>query len=171
MTQQTLDIINTRIKEADRFVTDDILDLAEKITLADLLESKPCLAETLSLLSNITRFHTAYAPDALIWHEPRGSLGELFRNSAKYTADAVLQSPHDPAVAAYIKGYGWKNAGFLVRNTIGFFYRCARFLVGRETRQRLAQPIFWNAQALGAIWGVCKGRRRLKAKPQAANAK
>lgn len=60
MTQQTLDIINTRIKEADRFVTDDILDLAEKITLADLLESKPCLAETLSLLSNITRFHTAY---------------------------------------------------------------------------------------------------------------
>lgn len=60
MSQETLDIINFRVKDADRFVTDDILDLAEKITLAELLECKPCLPETLSLLSNITRFHTAF---------------------------------------------------------------------------------------------------------------
>ena len=110
-----------------------------------------------------TPFHTAYAPDALIWHEPRGSMREFFHNSAKYSADAVLQSPDDPAVAAHIKGYGWKNVGFVLRNTLGFFYRCARFLIGRETVPRLAQPFFWNAQALGSIWGVIKGRRRLAA--------
>ena len=118
-----------------------------------------------------TDYRTIYAPDALIWHEPRGSLREFFHNSVKYTADAVLQSPDDPAVAAYIKGYGRKNVGFLIRNTLGFFYRGARFLIGRETPQRLAQPIFWNAQALGAIWGVLKGRRRLARKSQAANHK
>lgn len=44
----------------DSFVTDEILDLAEKITLADLLECRACLPETLSLLQNISRFNFLY---------------------------------------------------------------------------------------------------------------
>jgi tryptophan synthase beta subunit len=60
VTQQTLDLVNDRVKDAYKFVTDDILDLAEKITLAELLECKPCLSETLSLLSNVARFHAAF---------------------------------------------------------------------------------------------------------------
>ena len=46
-----------------KFVTDEILDAAEKITLADLLECKASISETLSLLSNVSRFNFLYEKD------------------------------------------------------------------------------------------------------------
>lgn len=110
-----------------------------------------------------TGLHTVYAPKAIIWHAARGSLGEFFRVSAKYAADAVIHSQFDPGVAAYHKGYVRRNLGFIARNVAGLFYRGARFLVGRDTRLRVAQPVFYSVQELGSIWGYYRGRRRLAA--------
>jgi hypothetical protein len=56
-----------------------------------------------------------------------------------------------------------RNLGYLARNTAGLLYRGARFLLGRETRLRVAEPVFWNVQALGALWGHCRGKRRVAA--------
>ena len=110
-----------------------------------------------------TGLRTVYAPKAIIWHTARGSLGEFFRVSAKYAADAVIHSQFDAGVAAYHKGYVRRNLGFIARNVAGFFYRGARFLVGCDTRLRVAQPVFYSVQELGSIWGYYRGRRRLAA--------
>jgi len=109
-----------------------------------------------------TSYRTIYVPEALIWHAPRGSLREFFRNSAKYARDATLQADFDPGVANYLDGYIRRNLGYLARNCAGLLYRAAKFAVGRETALRLAQPIFWNAQVLGSIYGHLQGRRLLK---------
>jgi len=110
-----------------------------------------------------TPYRTVYAPEALIWHVARGSVGEFFRQSAKYAADAIVHAQFDPGVARYLDGYVRRNLGYLARNTAGFFYRGAKFLLGRETRLRAAQPFFWNVQALGSILGCLRGRRRVAA--------
>ena len=120
----------------------------------------------------LTGRRTVYAPDALIWHVARGSLGEFFRVSAKYAADAVVHAQFDPGVAGYLKGYVGKNLVFIARNLAGFLYRGVRFLVGLEGRQRLVQPLFYSVQSLGTIWGVLRGRRRLAnaaAKPRSSS--
>ncbi len=111
-----------------------------------------------------TPYRTIYVPEALIWHTPRGSLREFFRNSAKYARDATLQADFDPGVANYLDGYIRRNLGYLARNCAGLLYRAAKFAVGRETALRLAQPIFWNAQVLGSIYGHLQGRRLLKSR-------
>ena len=110
-----------------------------------------------------TGLRTVYAPEAVVWHVARGSVGEFFRVAAKYSADAVLHARLDPAIAARLDGHVRRNLGFLARNTVGFFWRAAKLLVGRASSFAVAEPIFWNAQALGAIWGHAKGRRRLAA--------
>ncbi|MFP4058081.1 MAG: glycosyltransferase [Candidatus Brocadiia bacterium] len=111
-----------------------------------------------------TPYRTVYAPRAVIWHVARGSMGEFFRNAAKYAADAVAHAQFDPGVAAHLRGYIRRNLGYFARNLAGLVYRGAKYLAGRETRLRVAQPVFWNAQALGSIWGHLKGRRRLAAR-------
>jgi len=110
-----------------------------------------------------TAYRTVYVPGAAIWHVARGSVGQFFRNSAKYAADGVVHAQFDPGVAAYLDGYIRRNLGYLARNTAGLLYRGAKFLVGRESALRVAQLFFWNVQALGSIWGHLKGRRRLAA--------
>jgi len=110
-----------------------------------------------------TGYRTVYAPAALIWHVARGSVGEFFRQAAKYAADAVVHAQFDRGVADYMKGYARRNVGFIARNTAGLVYRGAKVLVGRESSLRVAQLFFWNVQSLGSIWGVLKGRRRVAA--------
>lgn len=106
---------------------------------------------------------TIYTAEAVIWHMPRGSVGEFFRTAAKYAADAMVHAQFEEAVAKDMRGYLRRNIGFLARNTVGLVYRGARFLVGREPRHRVAEPVFWNVQALGSIWGIFRGRRRMAA--------
>jgi len=110
-----------------------------------------------------TDWRTRYAPEAVIWHVPRGSVGEFFHTAAKYAADGVLHAQFEEAMAKDMKGFLRRNVGFLARSTAGLVYRGVRFLVGCETRMRVAEPVFWNAQALGSIWGTLKGRRRVAA--------
>ena len=110
-----------------------------------------------------TDWTTLYAPEAVIWHMARGSVREFFRQSVKYTSDAMVHARFDPGVADYLRHCIRRNLGYLVRNTAGFFYRGARVLVGRDTRLRVAQSFFWNVQALGSICGYLKGRRRVAA--------
>jgi len=110
-----------------------------------------------------TGLRTVYAPRAVIWHAARGSLREFFRNAAKYACDAVVHAQFDPGVAAHLRGYVRRNVGYIARNAAGLVWRAAKFLVGRETRLRVAQPFFYSAQELGSICGHLKGRRRVAA--------
>jgi len=57
------EIVSERVDMVSQFVTEEILDAAEKITIADLLECKASIAETLSLLSNVSRFNFLYEKD------------------------------------------------------------------------------------------------------------
>ena len=108
-----------------------------------------------------TGYRTVYAPKAVIWHVARGSVRELFGQSAKYACDAVVHAEFDPGVAAHLDGYVRRNLGYLARCTAGLFWRGGKWLIGRETRLGVAEALFWSVQALGAIWGHLKGRRRL----------
>jgi len=110
-----------------------------------------------------TGLRTLYAPEAVIWHVARGSAGEFFRNAAKYASDAVVHAQFDPGVQAHLRGYVRRNLGYIARNVAGLVWRAARFLVGRETRLRVAQPWFYTVQELGSIWGHLRGRRRVAA--------
>jgi len=109
-----------------------------------------------------TAWKTIYAPKALIWHVARGSAGEFFRQSAKYACDAVVHAEFDPGVAAQMNGYVRRNLGNVARCAAGFLWRGAKFLVGRESALRVAEPVFWSIHALGSVWGHLQGRRRLK---------
>jgi len=109
-----------------------------------------------------TGLRTLYAPEAVIWHMARGSIRQFFVQAAKYATDAVVNAQLDPGMAAYIRHYVLRNVGYMLRNTAGLAVRGARFLVGRETTLRLAEPIFWNAQCLGSICGNLRGRWRLR---------
>ena len=109
-----------------------------------------------------TGLRTVYAPEAVIWHMARGSIRQFFVQAAKYATDAVANAQLDPGMAAYIRHYVLRNAGYILRNTAGLAVRGARFLVGRETALRLAEPIFWNVQCLGSIYGNLRGRWRLR---------
>ncbi|NQT87193.1 hypothetical protein HQ560_10545, partial [bacterium] len=108
-----------------------------------------------------TPYRTVYAPDAVIWHIARGSCREFFRNSAKYASDAVVNAQYDPALAAYQRGYVRRNLFYILRNMAGFVVRSAKWLVGCDTKERVAQTVFWTAQSLGGIYGTFKGHRRL----------
>ncbi len=117
-----------------------------------------------------TGLRTIYAPKAVIWHAARGSVRELFRNAAKYASDGVVQAQSDPGVAAYLRGYVRRNAGYVARNAAGLVWRAAKFLVGCETRLRVARPFFYSVQELGSIWGYYRGRRRVrKTRPPAGS--
>lgn len=113
-----------------------------------------------------TAYRTIYAPKALIWHVARGSAAEFFRQSAKFARDAVVHAEFDPGVAAQMNGYVRRNLGNVARCTAGFFWRGAKFLVGRESAPRVAEPIFWSIHALGSVWGHLQGRRRVRRKTQ-----
>jgi len=108
-----------------------------------------------------TPYRTVYAPDAVIWHVVRGSCREFFRNSAKYAADAVINGQHDPALEAYRRDYVRRNLFAIFRNSAGFVYRTLRWLVRKDTKERVAQTVFWTAQSLGALYGTYQGHRRL----------
>lgn len=110
-----------------------------------------------------TGLGTIYAPRAIIWHMARGSVGQFFGQAAKYAADAVVNAQLDPGMAAYIHHYLLRNIGYLLRNTAGFVYRGARFLVGRGTWLSVVEPFFWNVQCLGSIWGHVRGKCRVAA--------
>ena len=110
-----------------------------------------------------TGLRTIYAPEAVIWHTARGSVGQFFAQSAKYAADAVVNARLDPAMAGYVHHYVRRNLGWIARNTAGFVYRGVKFLLGRETTLRAVRPIFWNVQCLGSIWGHLRGKRRVAA--------
>jgi glycosyltransferase involved in cell wall biosynthesis len=107
-----------------------------------------------------TPYRTVYAPRAVIWHEARGSAAEFFRQSARFASDAVVHGEFDAGVAERVRGCVRRNLGYLVRNTAGLAYRAAKFAIGRETALGVAQPLYWNVQALGALWGHWKGLRR-----------
>jgi len=110
-----------------------------------------------------TGLRTIYAPRAVIWHAARGSVRDLFRNAAKYASDAVLHAQFDPGVAARLRWFVLRNLGYIARNAAGLLWRAAKFLIGRETKLRLVQPIFYSIQELGSICGHLKGHRRLAA--------
>ena len=109
-----------------------------------------------------TAYRTVYAPEARIWHVARGSAGEFFRVAAKYADDAVVHAQFDAGLRERVRGSVGRNLRAVFRNAAGLVYRGARFLVGRESALRAAQPFFWNVQALGTIWGTWRGRRRLR---------
>jgi glycosyltransferase involved in cell wall biosynthesis len=109
-----------------------------------------------------TPYRTVYVPDAVIWHIARGSCREFFHSSAKYASDMVVNAQHDPALAAYRQGFVRRNLVCILRNAAGLVWRTARWVVRRDTLERVAQPIFWTAQSLGAIYGTLKGSRRLR---------
>ena len=110
-----------------------------------------------------TGLRTIYAPEAVIWHMARGSAREFFSVSAKYAADAVVNARLDPAMADYADRQVRRNLGLVLRHTAGLLVRGARFLIGRESALRVAQPVFWNVQCLGSIWGHWRGKRRVAA--------
>lgn len=114
-----------------------------------------------------TPYHTIYVPTAVIWHVARGAAREFFRQAAKFASDAVLHAEFDPGVAAQVRGRVRRTLGHLVRNTAGFFYRSAKFFLGRETALGVAQPLYWNVQALGTLWGHLRGLRRRRRKRRA----
>jgi len=116
-----------------------------------------------------TGLRTIYAPKAVIWHVARGSAGEFFRNAAKYASDAVVHAQFDPGVAARLRWLVLRNLGYICRNAAGLAWRGAKFLVGRESKLRLAQPWFYSIQALGSIWGHLKGHRRSKSSTKAGS--
>jgi glycosyltransferase involved in cell wall biosynthesis len=116
-----------------------------------------------------TPYRTVYAPRAVVWHVARGSVAEFFHQSAKFASDAVVHADFDPGVAANVNGCIRRNLGYLARNAAGFFYRGAKFLLARETALGVAQTLYWNVQALGAIWGHLKGRRRVAAARRSAS--
>jgi cellulose synthase/poly-beta-1,6-N-acetylglucosamine synthase-like glycosyltransferase len=107
-----------------------------------------------------TGFRTRYVPSAVIWHAPRGSAREFFQQSARFAADAMLHAEFDPGVAARTRGLVRRNLWAVVRNSLGLLWRGAKWTLGRESALRAAQPFYWNVQALGAIWGCIRGRRR-----------
>jgi len=100
-----------------------------------------------------TPYRTIYVPGALIWHTPRGSLGEFFRVSAKTARGTLRATAHDPSLRRFVRFYILRRLGRLLVQWAALCYRGVRFLVGRETSDRVAEPFFHSACLLGAIWG------------------
>lgn len=100
-----------------------------------------------------TPYRTIYVAEAVIWHAPRGSLGEFFRVAAKYARGSLIASAHDPTIRGFMRFYVLRRLARLFVQWGVLCYRGARFLVGREAPERVAEPVFLSASLLGAIWG------------------
>jgi len=109
-----------------------------------------------------TPYRTAYAPQALIWHEARGSMREFFQQAARFAADGVLHSQFDPGVAERMRGWKRRHALAIVRHAAAVVYRGIKLVVGRGTALDVARPFYWSVQASGSIWGCLKGQWRLR---------
>jgi len=117
-----------------------------------------------------TPYRTIYVPEAVIWHAARGSLAEFFRVSAKYARGTLIDSARDPALRGYVRFYVLRRLAKLFVHWGALCYRAWRFIVGKESPERLAEPVFLSASLLGAIWGCTTGRlARLLGLPGAAS--
>ena len=115
-------------------------------------------AEFHERLKRLTDFRMKYVPQAVIYHTPRTSLKQLFLVEAKYTSGGVLRTAFDPDCAKRFSWFVVKKTKQALMNFAGFFYRLAKFTFRRESKLRLASPLFWNVQVAGQMYGYFRAK-------------
>ncbi len=105
---------------------------------------------------------TIYAPEAIIYHEARGSLREFFTVASKYAHDGFLRSRTEE-----MKNTQNCYRFFIVRkfyhmtlHLLGMGYRCVKALFGKDTWFRVASNFFSIVNLSGTIYGYLKGRMK-----------
>jgi len=109
-------------------------------------------------LKKYTNYKIKYVPNAIIYHAPRGSIKEFFKVSAKYTYDAVLRFKEYSSLKIEPSQFISKKIKEIIKNILGFHYRCIKFLLGRETKLRVVEPFFDVIGLLGALYGYLKAQ-------------
>ena len=107
-------------------------------------------------------FKTVYQPDALIYHEARGSMREFFNVAAKYSHDGFLRSrsPSMQGQHSYDSFFMARNMGYVFRNAFGLGYRTCRLFMGKETRFRVMANWFELSSLSGTIYGYLKAQMK-----------
>lgn len=102
-----------------------------------------------------TNYKIKYVPEAVIYHEARGSLKELFKVSAKYSNSTIMR------VKIYKNKYLIEEARFMIIKKLvklsicsaSIAYGFIKFLIGKASVERLVYPIFYFVQLSGSIYG------------------
>ncbi len=122
-------------------------------------------------------YKTKYEPKALIFHEARGTIRELFTVAAKYLHDGFLRSrteemnktqelqqifilwkPYKISHKNYYRIYiVWKLYKIFIL-MLAIVYRSLKALIGKEEWFRVVSSFFSIISESGMIYGYCKGR-------------
>lgn len=108
-------------------------------------------------------YKTIYRPEAIIYHEARGSMREFFSVAAKYAHDGYLRSQTEEMKDAqdYYHFFLIRRLFSLAKHAIGIGYRCIKMLLGKETWFRVASIFFSIIELSGTIYGYCKGHLKI----------
>lgn len=113
-------------------------------------------------LKEKTDYKMKYVPEAVIYHASRGSIGEFFKVSAKYTHDGILRSKRYTSLKSNYHWYIPKKTEGIAKNILGFFYRLIKFTLGKETKLRLIEPFFNIVGLLGSLYGYLKAQIKIR---------
>jgi len=109
-------------------------------------------------LKKETTYRIKYVPKAIIYHAPRGSIKEFFKVSAKYISDGVLRSKRYTTLKINSSQFILEKIKEVIKNILGFHYRIIKFILGKETKLRLVEPLFNIVCLMGSLYGYLKAK-------------
>ena len=113
-------------------------------------------------LKNNSKYRIKYVPEAVIYHSARNSIKGLFKASAKYSYDGLIQAREFSELKIRYSLYLLKKINEILKNIVGLFYRFIKFIFGKETKLRAVSPLFSIVSYSGNLYGFLKAKIKLQ---------
>jgi GT2 family glycosyltransferase len=105
-------------------------------------------------------YRTIYVPEAVIFHQARGSIKEFFAVAAKYGHDGFLRSRCEQMneIRSYYDMFSARQLFRIASHIGGIGYNLGKGLLGHDCRFKLASNWFSIVSISGTLYGYWKAR-------------